>query len=250
MITSIDPLDISLERWLEYAFLAIPNFIFTAAIIILVTFLVFYGVAVGWGLLWNKKWTIGKNKRWLMVFVLAAITAACLAARDSLCNGELGSFFGEADKVSIVFTGEPINKLDSKSAYEVAKKFTKLFSDKEALAALEDDIDGSDPASGDAPGSAEDSRKGSRYEWGGEGKHVGRSGGASDSAESNGLPDDSQDEGIKYAVLESSIGSYEACYGILTYVSLFCFLLVLIIVPWLSYQDIKLIAPVTRETEN
>ncbi len=222
MTTSIDPLDISLERWLEYAFLAIPNFIFTAAIIILVTFLVFYGVAVVWGLLWNKKWTIGKNRRALMVGVLAFLAAACLAARDSLCNGGLGSFFGEADKVSIVFTGEPINMLDSKSAYEVAKRYTKLFSDKGAPTGLDDDIDGSDPGSGDAPSSA---------------------GG-------NGLPDDSQDEKTKYAVLESSVSSYDACYGILTYISLFCFLLVLIIVPCLSYQDIKLIAPVTRETEN
>ncbi len=226
MIASVVNLDISTEQWLEYAFMAIPHFIITAIVIILVTLLLSFVIAIGWGLCWNKKWSLGKNARWFTVGVIALVAAACLAARDSLCGGGFGSFTGESSKVTAAFDGKPIDVVEypeAKSANDVAKEYTSLFPDQPQNRGI-DGIDGEDEDdTNNAPILLDDSD------------------------DDTGDEDELSDSKTKYAIQETSRAPYETCDSLLTYVSLFCILLLLIVIPWVSYRDIRLIYPVPAD---
>lgn len=186
-------IDVTLEKWLQYAFSCIPDFILTSSVIIVVSVVLYVGVAHLWGKCWNKDWSIMRS--FFLISLLSLVSAACVAAGDCLCNGDFKLLKDDSSKISSAFNGEPLNKEDSPEAYKVATKLVKKLQ-------LPSDFDASDDK-------------------------------ASESAED------------QYTVTETCGRSYTATLTLLKWVPVTFLLLVLLLVPWLSYVSIREIHPLS-----
>lgn len=119
----INSLDIPLERWLQYAFVSIADFILSAIVIIIATVVLYVGVAHLWGKCWNKDWSVTRKP--IMVVSLALISALCLAAGDSLCNGGFNVFSKVAGEITPAFNGDVISRDDSPIAYKLVTNLVR-----------------------------------------------------------------------------------------------------------------------------
>ena len=192
----INSLDIPLERWLQYAFVSITDFILSAIIIIIATVVLYVGVAHLWGKCWNKDWSIFKRGL-LMVASGALISAVCLAAADSLCNGGFNVFSKVAGEVTPAFNDEAISQEDSPTAYKIVTNLVKNL-------------------------------------------HI----------MPKNLDDEQTDsEETKYAITSPSARSYSTALSLLRWIPAVFLLLIVIIVPWVSYADIRETHPLSIDKQ-
>lgn len=188
-------IDVTLEKWLQYAFSCIPDFILTSSVIIVVSVVLYVGVAHLWGKCWNKDWSIMRS--FFLISFLALVSAACVAAGDCLCNGDFKFFSEGSSKIAPAFNGDSLNKVDSPEAYVVAASLVKKLQLR--------------------PADSDDE--------------------AGESAEN------------EYTVSETCGRSYAATLNLLRWVPVSFLLLILLLVPWLSYVNIREIHPLSIDNK-
>lgn len=79
--------DISVSKWMAYAFSMIVEKPVYALIVILLTCGILFGLAYGLARAWNKQWDMGSSRFWKVLFFSGA-AALCLAAINGLHGGD------------------------------------------------------------------------------------------------------------------------------------------------------------------
>lgn len=90
--------DISVGTWLKYAIVSIPNHMFTAIPILLITFsFLLLIVGIIWGKLWNKKWSLTASPLRILcvgscslMAALSLVSADIIQSNGSMFQGNVG----------------------------------------------------------------------------------------------------------------------------------------------------------------